>query len=74
VHAEHINNVYKQGGKGRGFKKLTYHPMILNWAIAFLTRTSASVYNNVANVMMLPHIIHIYKKTLELVSMENDKA
>jgi hypothetical protein len=74
MHAEHINNVYKQGGKGRGFKKITYHPMILNWAIAFLVRTSASVNNDVAKVMMLPHISHIYKKTAELVSTENDKA
>ncbi len=37
IHAEHINNVYKQGGKGRqGFKKVWYHPLLLNWAMAFL--------------------------------------
>jgi hypothetical protein len=74
MHVEHINNVYKQGGKGRGFKKLTYHPMILNWAIAFLACTSVSVNSNVAKVMMLPHISHIYKNTAELVSTERDKA
>jgi hypothetical protein len=48
--------------------------MILNWAIAFLTQTSSGVYKDVAKVMMLPHIIHIYRKTAELVLMENDKA
>ncbi len=74
MHSEHINNVYKQGGKGQGFKNLIYHLMILNWAIAFLACTSASVYSNVAKVMMLPHISHIYKKTAELVSTEKDKA
>jgi hypothetical protein len=74
MHAEHTNNVYKQGGKDRGFKKLTYYPMILNWAIAFLMCTSARVYNNVAKVMMIPHISHIYKKMSELVSMKNNKA
>jgi hypothetical protein len=39
IHAEHINKVYQQGGKGRGFKKITYCPMIMNRSIAFLVQT-----------------------------------
>ena len=34
VHAEHIKKVCGDGGKRRG--RQTYHPMIMNWAIAFL--------------------------------------
>jgi hypothetical protein len=46
IHAERINKVYQQGGKGRDFKKIAYHPMIMNWAIAFLARTSSSIYQH----------------------------
>jgi hypothetical protein len=74
IHAEHIRKVYDQGGKGRGFKRITYHPTIMNWAIAFLARTSSSVYQDVAKVMMLPHISHVHRKTAEMVSTDNDKA
>ena len=74
IHAEHIRKVYDQGGKGRGFKRITYHPTIMNWAIAFLARTSSSVYKDVQNVMMLPDISYVYRKTAEMVSTNNDKA
>ena len=52
VHAEHIKKVSDDGGKRRGCK--AYHPMLINWAIAFLARTSARTYNEVAKIMMLP--------------------
>ena len=74
LHAEHIRKVAENGGKGRGFKRTTYHPLLLNWAIAFLARTSANVYNEVAKVMMLPSISHVHKKTVELISTDKDKA
>jgi hypothetical protein len=48
--------------------------MLMNWAIAFLERTSASTYNEVAKIMMLPHIRTIYRKTAELFKTKNDKA
>jgi hypothetical protein len=48
--------------------------MLINWAMAFLACTSASTYNEVANVMILPHISTIYQKTAELISTKNDKA
>jgi len=72
VHAEHISNVSNDGGKRRGRK--AYHPMLMNWAIAFLARTSASTYNEVAKIMMLPNISTVYRKTAELITTKNDKA
>ncbi len=56
VHTEHISKVYVFGRKGRGRQNSTYHPMLMNWAIAFLARNSAGTYNEVAKIMMLPHI------------------
>ncbi|KAL9182387.1 hypothetical protein ACHAXT_013039 [Thalassiosira profunda] len=73
LHKQHLDQVHANGGKGRG-KKAVVHPVLLNWAIAFLARTSASVYNEVAKVMQLPHISYIYRKTAELVSTMGDKA
>ena len=49
IHAEHINKVYQQVGEGHGFQKITYHSMIMNWAIAFLAQTSSSIYQDVAD-------------------------
>jgi hypothetical protein len=46
----------------------------VNWAIAFLARTSARVYAEVAIIMMLPHISHFNRKTVELVSTQSNKA
>ena len=72
VHAEHIKKVCVDGGKRRG--RQTYHPMIMNWAIAFLAHTSSSTYNEVAKIMMLPNISTVYRKTAELITSKNDKA
>jgi hypothetical protein len=74
VHTEHINKVYENGRKGRGRQNATYHPMLMNWAIAFLARTSSSTYNEVAKIFMLLHISTVYQKTAELITMKNDKA
>ena len=48
--------------------------MLMNWAIAFLARTSARTYNEVAKIMMLPSISTVYRKTAELITTKNDKA
>ena len=74
LHSEHIGQVNKNGGKGQGWKTVTCHPLLMNWAIAFLAQTSVRVYAEVAKIMMLPHISHVYRKTAELVSTQNDKA
>jgi hypothetical protein len=74
VHTEHINRVFENGGKGRGFHNATYHPKFMNWAIAFLARTSSGTYNEVAKIFMLPHIRTVYQKTAEIITTKNDKA
>ena len=73
LHKERINKVYENGGTGRG-KKAPVHTKLLMWAIAFLAKTSASVYKEVAKVMKLPHISYIYKKTAEMISTIGDKG
>ncbi len=60
VHTEHINKVFKNGGKGQGRQNATYHPKLMNWVIAFLACTSSGTYNEVAKIFMLPHISTVY--------------
>jgi hypothetical protein len=45
--------------------ELQYHLMLMNWAMAFLARTSTSTYNKVAKVMMLPNIGTVYWEMAE---------
>jgi hypothetical protein len=47
-----------------------YHPQ----NSPHMVKSSAVVYAEVAKTMMLPHIRHVYRKTLDLVSMQRDKA
>ncbi len=74
VHTKHINRVFENGGKGRGCQNDTYHPKLMNWAIAFLACTFSGTYNKVANFFILPHISTVYQKTAELITTKNDKA
>jgi hypothetical protein len=46
----------------------------MNWAIAFLARTSSDTYNEVAKILMLPHISTVHQKMTELITTKNDKA
>jgi hypothetical protein len=66
VHAEHISKICSNGGKRRGCQ--SYHPMLMNWAVAFLSCTSASTYNKVAKIMMLPNISTVYRKMAEMIT------
>ncbi len=52
VHAEHISKICGDSGKHQGCQ--SYHPILMNWVVALLSRTSASTYNKVAKIMMLP--------------------
>jgi hypothetical protein len=72
VHAEHISKVCGKGGKRQGCQ--SYHPVLMNWAAAFLSCTSASTYNEVAKIMMLPNISTVYRKMAEMITTKNDKA
>ena len=72
IHSEHISKVSSDGKRKRGRQK--HHPMLMNWAMAFLSRTLRRTYNEVAKIMMLPCIGTVYRKTAEIISTKNDKA
>ena len=74
LHSRHIAEVDKNDGKGTGQTRVKYHPLLMNWAIAFLARTSARFYAEVAKIMILPHISHVYRKMAKFISSECDKA
>jgi hypothetical protein len=74
LHSQHITEVDKNGGKGKGQKMVKYHPLLMNWTIVFLARTSVRVYAEVAKIMILPYISHVYRKTAKLISLKWDKA
>jgi plasmid rolling circle replication initiator protein Rep len=46
----------------------------MTWAIALLACTSSGTYNEVAKLMMLPHINAIYRKRAEIITTNNDNA
>jgi hypothetical protein len=55
VHTKHINRVFENCGKGQGRQNATHHPKLMNWAIAFLARTSSGTYNEVAKIYVSPY-------------------
>ncbi len=71
-HREHISKVCSNGKKNHG--RQNYHLMPMSWAMASLACISSSTYNEVAKIMMLPHIGIVYRKMAELISTKNDKA
>ena len=73
IHKEHLDRVSEKGGTTKG-RSVRVHPTLLNWCIAFLARTSASVYEEVRRVMKLPSISYVYRKTAEMISTMTDKA
>ena len=73
IHKEHLDSVAEKGGTTKG-RSVRVHPTLLNWCIAFLARTSASVYEEVRRVMKLPSVSYVYRKTAEMISTMADKA
>ncbi|KAL7529972.1 hypothetical protein ACHAWF_003182 [Thalassiosira exigua] len=71
LHRKSINKNFENGGKTRQ-KRVPVHPVLLNWAIVFLAKTSASIYKEVAKVMLLPDISYVYHKSRKLVSRSSD--
>ena len=67
----HINRMTTSDG---GRHNSVYHPKLMNWAIAFLARTSSGTYNKVAKIFMMTHIITVYQKTAEIITTKNNKA
>ena len=73
IHHETLNKHFENGGKSV-HKKVPVHPVLLSWSIGFLAKTSASIYKEVAKIMLLPDISHVYKESAKLVSRNSDKA
>lgn len=76
-HRDRINQHFENtnGGTKKGRRDpVPIHPVILNWSIAFLAKTSSAIYKEVAKIMLLPDISMVYRKTKELVSRSSDKA
>ena len=74
IQRDRLNEIHFNGGTGRNKKKAKVHPVLMSWAIAFLARTSISVYKEVQRVMKLPHIRHVQRETEKMVSRNADKA
>ena len=73
IHKEHLDRVSEKGSTAKG-RSVRVHPTLLNWCIAFLTRTSASVYEEVRRVMNLRSISYVYRKTVEMISTMANKV
>ena len=73
IHRESLNAQYENGGKKKG-RAVPVNQILLDWAVAFLAKTSASVYKEVAKVMLLPDIRHVQRRTAKLVSRSSEKA
>ena len=75
---ERLNQVHEKGlnanGKRKRGRAVSVHPVILNWAISFLARTSATVYKEVQRVMLLPDIREVQRATAKMVSGNADMA
>ena len=56
VHLQHMLQLYSKGGNRR---RVRNDPMLMDWAIVLLARTSVNTYNEIWKVMMLPHIPHL---------------
>ena len=67
IHHENLNKHFVNGGKSRG-TPVPVDPVMLNWAIAFLAKTSSSIYKEVAKIMVLPDISYVYRNSTKLIS------
>ena len=47
IQRDRLNEIHENGGTGKKEKKAKVHPVLMSWAIAFLARTSISVYKEV---------------------------
>ena len=67
VHYEHILAVNASGGKNT---QTRFDPLLLKWAIALLAKTSHSVYKEIAQVIHLPSLSYVLRKTKDLVGAQ----
>jgi hypothetical protein len=70
-HYEQLSKYAKVGGKKKG---LLIDPVILNWCMGLLAKTSNSVYRELQRVFLLPDISWVNKKASERVSTSSTTA
>eukprot|EP00978_Attheya_sp_CCMP212_P010737 scaffold26127_cov56-Attheya_sp.AAC.1 len=70
-HYEQLSKYAKVGGKKKGMQ---VDPVILNWCIGLLAKTSNSVYRELQRVFLLPDISWVNKKASERVSTSSCTA
>ena len=65
-------NIYLLLKKTSGKNTRTrFDPLLLNWAIALLAKTSHSIYEEISQVMQLPALSYVLRKTKEMVGAQN---
>ena len=67
IHHESINTHFENIGKSR-HKLVLVHPVLLNYAIAFLAKTSLEIYNEISKVMLLSNVSYVYWMSTKLIS------
>ena len=64
IHYEHISSVKNTSGKNT---RTRFGSLPLNWAISLLAKTSHSIYEEISQVMQLPALSYVLRKTKEMV-------
>ena len=68
IHYEHIYSVKKNIWKN---SRTRFDILLLNWSIALLAKTSHSIYEVISQVMQLPALSYVLRKTKEIVGAQN---
>ena len=66
-HHEHLTSVSQNDGNGR---RTRFDPVLMNWTIALLAKTSKSFYNDIEKVIQLPSASFVMRKTKGLVEKQ----
>ena len=67
VHYEHISAVNTCGGENT---QTRFYPLLLKWSIALLAKKSHSIYKEITQVIHLPSLSYILRKTKDLVGAQ----
>lgn len=68
---EHMNKVASKGGNMRGIR---YHPLLLNFALMLLAKSSCSLYEEVREVFKLPALSYMQRLKKKKVGKQNQET
>ena len=68
IHYEHTSSGKKTSEKNT---RTRFDPLLLNWSIALLAKTSHYIYEEIAQVMQLLSLSYALRKTKEMVGAQN---